>query len=164
MNDTIWLKAEGYQVAFEVRQTGPVEEDLDMRIVFILDPHLGNMRLEAEPIPVMVSDIPRLISYFEDHIAQLQKDPDSESFTFVLMDLQMQLQALSGEIRAADDGEFTMRFLVNVGKAEDGLRVYAGGESVIYLENVNAFLTAMRQLMSDLATSPPSPEGDREKE
>jgi len=151
MNSTIRLQARGYQVVFEVKQTQPVEDDLDMRIAFTLDPHLGGMTVEAIPIRVMLADLSRLITYFEDHITRLEHDPDSKSFTFVPLDLQFQLQAFSGEVRAPNDGEFTMRFMVNVGSTEEGTSVYVGGESVIYLEELNHFLTSLRQLLAELA-------------
>ena len=99
MNSTLRLQARGYQVVFEVKQTQPVEGFLDIRIAFTLDPRLGGITVEAVPISVMLADLSRLITYFEDHITRLEQDPDSESFTFVPLDLQFQLQAFSGEVR-----------------------------------------------------------------
>ena len=151
MNSTLRLQARGYQVVFEVKQTQPVEGFLDIRIAFTLDPRLGGITVEAVPISVMLADLSRLITYFEDHITRLEQDPDSESFTFVPLDLQFQLQAFSGEVRAPNDGEFTMQFMVNVGLTEEGTRVYVGGESLIYLEELNQFLSSLRQLLAELA-------------
>ena len=75
---------------------------------------------------------------------------DSESYTFIPPDLQFQLQALSGQIRSQDDGEFTLRFMLNTGKSNpEGFAVYVGGEAVISLENVNRFLSSISCLLAE---------------
>jgi hypothetical protein len=146
------LKTEGYEISFELETMQTLKDEFGVRVGFLLDPSLGNIALTSSPVPLSLKDLQRLKIYLEEHIAHLQENPDSESYTFVPLDLQFQLQAFSGEVRSQDDGEFTLRFMINVGMpSEDSSSVYVGGEAVVTLENVNRFLSLISCLLSEKA-------------
>jgi hypothetical protein len=97
----------------------------------------------------------RLAGYFEEHIAQLRQNPDSESQVFVPTELGFHVQALAGEVDQDREGEFSVRFFVNVGQSKvKGHRVYVGGESVVTLEQVRTFLTSLHDAMTALSGIP----------
>ena len=122
-----------------------------MIVEFILDQHLGDIMVKSVPTFIAASDLYRLATYFEEHIAQLLRHPDRASCTFVPMELGFQVQALAREVHAENDGEFSVRFLVNVGKSKDeGERVYVGGESVVTLKNIRRFIASLHEALADL--------------
>ena len=101
--------------------------------------------------PQRRSDLYRLATYFEEHIVQLLQNPDGASSTFVPMELGFQVQALAGEVHAENDGEFSVRFLVNVGKSKDeGEKVYVGGEAVVTLKNIRKFIASLHEALANL--------------
>ena len=99
-----------------------------------------------------IKDLERLVNYFEEHIACLKVDPDNESSTFITYGLGFQVQALSGEVRSLSDGEFTMRFMVNVGQSDfEASRTYIGGESEVTLENIESFTSSLQSILRKLS-------------
>lgn len=87
----------------------------------------------------------------QTHVAQFLQHPDRASYTFVPMELGFQVQALAGEVHAENDGVFSVRFLVNVGKSKnEGERVYVGGESVVTLKNIRKFIASLHAALADL--------------
>ncbi len=144
----IVLNTTGYQLTFELKELQHSKDNLDLTIVFSLDPRLSNVVVKSIPMPILISDLQGMIDYFEEHIASLQENPDSEGYTFVTLDLQFQMQAFSGEVRSPDDGEFTLRSMVNIGKLNsEGSSVYVGGETLVTLENINSFISSIRDVI-----------------
>ena len=74
----------------------------------------------------------------------------SESYVFVtLWSLACQVQALAGEVQGGDNGEFSVRFFVNVGESSPaGHRVYIGGESVVTLKKLRMFLASLHEALA----------------
>lgn len=145
------LETDGYQVSFDLKETPIYAEDVEMVVELVLDQYLGSIAAQSVPTLIAVRDLYRLVEYFEAHIAQLLRHPDHESSTFVPMELGFQVQALAGEVQAENAGEFSLRFLVNVGRSEaDGHRVYAGGEAVVTLTNLRRFVTSLQETLADL--------------
>lgn len=141
------LETEGYQIVFNLKSLESTKEDLDLIVEF----HLDCFAVKSIPAFIAIKDLHRLVSYFEEHIASLQVDPDSESYTFSTYGLGFQVQALAGEVRSPDDGEFSMRFMVNVGQANvDASRTYVGGESVVTLANIQGFTSSLQGVLADL--------------
>ena len=154
MSRTCLLQTSGYRVLFELKDLETTTAYVDMVVEFQLDPCLGGSLVKSEPTFVAMSDLQRLLAYFDQHIAYLQQDPDSESDIFVPLELGFQVQALSGEVRSQCDGEFSIRFMVNVGKSKDeDCRVYVGGESVVTLEQIKNFTSLIHGVMAELGAS-----------
>ena len=129
------LETEGSQIVFELRSL-PTKKELDLIVNFRLEPQMGAFCVRSIPTFIALSDLQRLITYFEEHATHLLNDPDTQSHTFVPMGLGFQLQALSGEIfsenQAALEGEFTLRLMVNVGRSHhEATSVYVGGEMLV---------------------------------
>ena len=103
------------------------------------------------------SDIQRLIAYFKQHIANLRTNPDHQSQAFVPMELGFQLQALAGELYPDDDGEFTLRFMINVGKSSaEETAVYVGSETVVMLADVKQFMASLQGIPVKLPHASPA--------
>jgi len=151
MSQKCFLETDGYRVSFDLKDVQTSKEYVDMVVEFTLDQHLGDIVVQSVPTFIASSDLRRLATYFEEHIAQLLQNPDSESSTFVPMELGFQAQALTGKVHADNDGEFSLRFLVNVGSSKDeGERVYVGGESVVTLKNIRKFIVSLHEALTDL--------------
>lgn len=148
---SIILKTEGYTVTFELTRFKNLHTSLDLTVIFALDPQLGNIEIKSIPMPITLRDLQDLTTYLEQHMANLQKDPNSEAYIFVPMDLQFQLQASLGEVRSPNDGEFTLQFMINVGRQKEGSpSVYVGGETVVTVENINSFISSIRQALKEI--------------
>ena len=111
------LETEGYRICFALQETQAAKESAEVVVELILDRNLGDVAVQSVPTLMTVRDLSRLVAYFEAHIARLQQHPDSESDVFVPLELGFQVQALAGEVQAGDDGEFSVRFFVNVGES-----------------------------------------------
>jgi hypothetical protein len=143
------LETEGYRLCFALQETQAAKESAEVVVELILDRSLGDVVVQSVPTLMTVGDLSRLVAYFEAHIARLQQYPDSESDVFVPLELGFQVQALAGEVQAEDDGEFSVRFFVNVGESsQPGHRVYIGGESVVTLKNLRMFLASLREALA----------------
>ncbi len=139
------LETEGARITFELEKA--TEQHFNLAIQFALDPHLGGFSLNSPPTFITTSDIQRLIAYFEQHIAHLRTNPDHESQPFVPMELGFQLQALAGELYPDDDGEFTLRFMIYVGKSPaEETSVYVGSETVVMLAHVRQFMASLQDI------------------
>ncbi|WP_322657512.1 hypothetical protein [Dendronalium sp. ChiSLP03b] len=52
------------------------------------------------------------------------------------------------------DGEFSIRFMVNVGQTNvEVSRTYVGGESVVTLENIQSFISSLQGVLRELGCS-----------
>ena len=148
MSHKALLETEGYLVMFEIKTIDTSEIDLDVVISFQLNSQISAISFCSDHNLIAKEDLQRLIVYFIQHIENLKQDPDTESFTFVPMDLAFQLQALSGEIRSQTDGEFGVRMMINVGRScQEASSTYLGGESTVTLESIQNFITSIDTLM-----------------
>jgi hypothetical protein len=138
-------------VSFNLEDVQASKEHVNMVIEFALDAYLGGIVVKSIPAFTAVSDLYRLTTYFEEHIAQLRQNPDSESYTFFPMELGFQAQALEGEVHIENDGDFSLRTLLNVGRNKDaGERVYVGGESVVTVKSIRKFIASLHEALTDL--------------
>lgn len=151
MDKKCFLETEGYRILFALKDVQASQEYVDMIVEFTLDQHLGGIMVKSVPTCIASSDLHQLVTYFEEHIAQLLRNSDRESCLFVPLELGFQVQALAGEVYAENDGEFSVRFLLNVGKSKDeGERVYVGGESVVTLKNIRRFIASLHEALANL--------------
>src|SRR5437588_11301888 len=112
------LETEGFRVVFNLRNPDAAREYVDGRIELSLQPGLSPLSIQSMPTFLGVTDFRQLVAYFEEHLRRLRDDPGAESTVFVPLELGFQIQALAGEVNEQDEGEFTVRFLVNVGQQE----------------------------------------------
>ena len=148
MSHTCTLSGETYAADFELRPARSAEH-LDLAISL----HLHDRRsfVVSTPSFIAIADLHRLRDYLNDHLRQLQSNPDAQSFLFTPLELGFQLQALDGEVRAPDDGECTVRLMVQVASGEDHPRLYVGCESVVTATAMRSFIAQL-----DAAASSPS--------
>src|SRR5438132_8824941 len=106
MRNDVILKTEGYQVSFELKRFPDFDTSLDLTVVFSLDSRIRKVEVQSIPMPIYLRALDDLTIYLEQHISDLKRDPRSESYTFVPMDLQFRMQAFAGDILSADEGEF----------------------------------------------------------
>ncbi len=145
MSNQFLLKTDGYQVLFNLTHLEHTKDYLDAIFEFRLDPQLANVSVKSPQTFISIKDLQELIAYFENHITRLQNNPDSQSEPFVTWELGFQVQALSGEIRSPQDGEFDILFMVNVGQGNEEVgSTYVGGESAVTLENIQRFISSVR--------------------
>ena len=150
MTSKLFLNTEGYQVSFEMKTIPDLPDEFEVTISFRLDPRLDNVTFTSTPSALPFKELQALADYFTPHIELLKSNPNGDSDTFVPLDLQFQLQAFAGEVRSPDDGEFTLQFMINMGKPEKGsTSVYVGGEGVVTLEEINRFLASVKRLLAD---------------
>jgi hypothetical protein len=147
------LEAAGYRVAFAFQNGSPAGEYVDTAVELSLAAGLGDITLRSQPTFLALRDLHRFAAYFEDHIANLRKDSSREAALFVPQELGFQVQALAGDVIADDEGEFTLRFMLNVGHDDDGGRVYAGAESVISVGRTKEFVAALEGIASGILQS-----------
>jgi hypothetical protein len=141
-----WLETEGYRVLFDFKTLSNQPNYLDLNLEFYLDFFGSQTIIKSSPSFIAISDLQRLINYFKEHIIHLRQDPETESYLFTPLELGFQIQALSGEIRDKDDGEFSLRFMINMNANSDNSSSYFGGESVIYLKNLKNFINSLSKI------------------
>lgn len=107
--------------------------------------------MKSVPTFIAISDLQELVTYLERHITSLQLDPSSESDTFVPKELGFQVRALSGEVISPTEGEFSLLFMVNVGRSnEEVSSTYLGGESEVTIENIQSFKSSVQAVLVEL--------------
>jgi hypothetical protein len=145
MRHTCTLSGETYAADFDLRPARAVDY-LDLTISL----HLDDRRdfVVSTPSFIAVSDLHRLRAYLNDHLSALASNPDAQSFVFAPLELGFQLQALSGEVRAPDDGECTVRLMVQIASRQEHPRLYVGCESVVTVTAIRSFTAQL-----DAATS-----------
>lgn len=149
------LDTGGYQLVFEFTRPDPAREYVDATIELSFPAELGVASVRSVPTFITVRDLRRLGSYLEAHIAELQEDSRKEAEAFVPLELGFQAQALSGEVDPAGEGEFTLRFMVNVGdQSENGGRVYVGAEGIVEVTRVRDFIAALEAVLVAIIASP----------
>jgi len=148
------LETDGFQISVDLNTIETSKEHVGITVELVLDKHLGNVVIKSVPTCITLSDLWRLAVYFEEHIERLRQNFDSESYTFAPMELGFQLQALEGEIHQEHDGEFSLRFLLNVGEgSKQNHRVYIGGESVVTLKSIRIFIASLHEALAALSRS-----------
>jgi hypothetical protein len=145
-----FLETEGYRIVFELKSLETTKQEIDLIVEFHLNSHLGDLAVKSIPAFISIQDLQRLITYFEEHIARLQENPDSEAYTFTTYGLSFQLQGLSGEVRSPNDGEFSIRVMLNLGQSNlEASRTYVGGESVVTLANIHSFTSSLQIILTE---------------
>ena len=72
------------------------------------------------------------------------------SSNVVNSELDFSLQTLAGEIEGGE-GEFSIRFMLNIGRSKEDTNVYVGAEGAISLEEVVKFQTSITKLLSKIS-------------
>lgn len=151
MIGTCLLETDGYRVLFQLKHLDTSKEYFDAVVEFMPDPHLAKISLKSVPTFIAISDLQELVTYLDRHIASLQQDPNSESDTFVPKELGFQVRALSGEVISPTEGEFSLLFMVNVGRSnEEVSSTYLGGESEVTIENIQSFKSSVQAVWVEL--------------
>jgi hypothetical protein len=146
------LETEGYRVVFHLQNLDASREYFDGSVELSLQPDLGELVIKSPPTFLGVSDLRRLVTYFEEHISRLQGDPDAEAPVFVPLELGFQVQALSGDVGPETEGEFTLRFMLNVGQREGCSRTYVGAEAVTTVQSVRDFTASLDTVLAEVVT------------
>lgn len=145
------LETDGFLICIGLNSLNKESKNIDSLITFLLDASIEKLSIQSVPTYIAVNDLQRLANYFEQHVKYLQQDPNRESHPFVPVELGFQVQALQGEVRSERDGEFSIRFMVNVGKrSATSTNVYVGGEAVVTLENIKNFISSIRTALTEL--------------
>ncbi|HYT93729.1 MAG TPA: hypothetical protein VEL76_33730 [Gemmataceae bacterium] len=147
------LDAGGYQVTFAFHNGRASREYLDAVVELSLPAELGAVAVKSQPTFIAVKDLQRLAAYLGEHVAALQRDPDRDAPLFVPLELGFQLQALSGDVDSDNDGEFTLRFMINVGQPAEGSRVYVGAESTVEVVRIREFIASLEGIASESSRS-----------
>jgi hypothetical protein len=149
------LATAGFLVSFKLTPLPATREYVDVIMWLVFDPSSNLLPIQSVPRVMSRFDFEQLGMYFEQHVHAIQRDPQQESAPFTPTQLGFQVRAASGEIRSAADGSFTAQVLLNVGRAgQDETTVYAGGETVVYLDDLNRFLATMRIMLRQMHDAP----------
>lgn len=151
MKDTVTLQANGYRIVFHFRPVTSSPRHLDLVTSFALDPMIGNFTISSVPTFITLDDLEELATYFEQHLTHLQHDPDSESDTFVPLELGFKVTALSGKVVDGDEGEFSPDFKINVGSHAQGTRVYVGAKATVDVRQIRRFIADLRAALARAA-------------
>jgi hypothetical protein len=129
---TATLRGSGISVVFDRLGTDAEVMTFDIRV-------LGDryqVRIPARKGCVMSgSDLAELAMCVRQHVGGNYSHDFEESPAFFTDELDFELQCLDGEIESWSDGEFTIRFMLQVGRSLDEGRVYAGFEFVVSVED-----------------------------
>jgi hypothetical protein len=148
MLETCVLKTEGYSILLEFLQMRPSARDMLIRTTLILNPLLSDVSYTSTQTWILASDMERLVAYFEEHMKSLKEDNNHVSRTFVDLDLHFQIQAFEGDTSADNVGEFSLQFMLNVGRSGQGhTYTYLGCESVVTVQDVTAFMNSTRAVL-----------------
>lgn len=141
------LEADGFTIIFECYKFNKEEQFLICKIKILFEKQFDKSPIEKQNCYLSAKDLYNLNTYFDNHITNLRIKSNDESFVFVNSELDFSLQALDGEIEE-NKGEFSIRFMINIGKSKKETNVYAGVEGTILMESVSIFQTSIKNLLS----------------
>ncbi|WP_433932487.1 hypothetical protein AB3662_48110 [Sorangium cellulosum] len=144
------MSANGYGAIFRLWRAPLSSEHVDAEIEMYLDASRRDTLVRSSRAFISVKDLRRLASYLDEHIALLMSKPNESSPIFVPLEMGFQIQALSGEVDSSEDGVFSMRLMINVGKSETGENVYVGCEGSIDVEHVRLFIAGIEAALNEL--------------
>lgn len=149
------LETNGYQIVFNLKSVDKPQADfVDSIVEFQLDSRLGELSARSIPTFIHFKDLQRLVTYFQQHIATLKENSDSDSHAFVTYGSGFVIQAFSGSVLSESEGFFTIQFMVNVGEAyEKACSTYVGGESVVTFANIRNFTSSLQAALNELSYS-----------
>jgi len=149
MQDICLLETVGYSVSLEFLEWRPTIRDVLIRTTLTLNPQLGKVTVACDPTWILTNDVGRLVAYLEQHIQALRKDSNHISHAYVDSELHFLVQAFEGEIRAENSGEFSLQFMLNIGRSDhDAANTYLGCNSVVAVQNVTAFIGTSRAMLA----------------
>lgn len=140
MSNACTLSGETYSADFDLRPARAADyRDLTISL------HLHDRRSFVVSVPsfIAIADLHRLRDYLKSHLSALQSDPEAQSIVFTPLELGFQLQALGGEVRSPDDGECTVRLMVQVASGEDHPRLYVGCEGTVTVAALCSFIAQL---------------------
>ena len=144
------LNTKGYQVTFEILTIPDCTDAFDTIIHFLLDPRLEAVAFQSVRAPLTIETLQRLTTYLEQHLVKIQDESFTDYYAFVPDNLLFVVEALAGGWDAPDDIEFSLRFMINMEQGHvDLTSIYAGGEAVITVQNVDSFLASVKQLIAE---------------
>ncbi|MBE9114605.1 hypothetical protein IQ249_01725 [Lusitaniella coriacea LEGE 07157] len=145
------LQTDGYQVLLDFEFTDLTSEYIDSIIELNFNKKLSMPCIRSVKTYVSKEDLQLLIQYLENHINQLKKNKEHESLAFVSGELGFQVTALSGFVESSEYCEFSLLFMVNVGKPNEEISsTYIGAESMVTLDNVQDFICSLKSVISEL--------------
>lgn len=146
--------AKGFRADF-VFEPLSIDESVDLEIGISLARTPRDRLATSIKALIFYKDVLGLADYLEEHISLLSGNPDAKSHVFTALELGFQLQAMEGEVREDDDGEFSLRIMVNTtdpgGECD---RVYVGCEGVVDVAQARHFAAKLRDIVRRLALSP----------
>lgn len=150
MARTVLLQANGFVASFDLGSIADTNKYFDIIVGLQLDPRVGQVQIFSHPSKTYAGDMRALAQYLRQHIQLLWDNPDTHSPTFVPLELAFQLEALSGEVWSLDEGEFSIRLMLNVGARDrEDTNVYVGAEASITLSSVHQFVADLDSLLND---------------
>lgn len=148
------LKSVGLKLDVGVLQFVPVniyvnDGVFDFNIFCALDSGFSGFLSEKFFCRLYRRDIERLISYFDSHVKGLVAGELAESFTYVNLENDMHITALSGDAVDLSDGEFSIRILFNCGQGEKATtNTYFGFETVVDVSDLNKFCIGLKGFLA----------------
>ncbi|GCE12313.1 hypothetical protein [Tengunoibacter tsumagoiensis] len=148
MIQTLVLATEGYRISFELKPIEQRPDAFETTITFFRNPRLDMLTLTSSPVTLSRETLQRLVTYFEQHMMNMQDESFGDSIVFVPMNLQFQVQALAGDRNGPDDGAFSLRFMLNMERPDEEISsIYVGAEAIITFEQTNRFLSDVKKLL-----------------
>jgi hypothetical protein len=90
-----------------------------------------------------------LCAYFEKHIVAQQLGSLDEPFEFVIYERQFRIQAMIGYIVSDTDGEFPIRFMINIGNDLNHHPIYIGIDTIVPIIHVREYISSLRQFLDN---------------
>lgn len=146
------LETSGYQIVFYLRTLDYSIRAIGMIIVLAVEPGHEGVSGRSTATRIMIEDLLSLKTYFEQHIHKLTEDYNNK--TNIVSNHYtptFQIKALAGNVISENEGNFTIRFMVNVGRQEEkgDPSTYVSAESVVTFANIRSFTVSLQAAIDE---------------
>ncbi len=127
------------------------EKSLKTSTELFLPQELNSAICPSEERLIYIEEWRRLCDYLEKHIADQQVSYPEESYVFTTYELIFSIQALTGRVKSDTEGNFSIRFMVNIGLDPDARnRIFAGIQTVVQVAEVRKFVSELRNFLAEV--------------
>jgi hypothetical protein len=152
------LSVEGFDVVFSLNRFKDSLSIMDVEIEIRPESDLAMNAFRSISSFVAIKDLYRFLGYFEEILKHSNSGRRQKLPVYVPLELGFQVQVLEGEMETEEEGYFTIRVMVNLGRnAKHGTHVYAGCEGLVDAARIREFNIALRAVLEAFKNNDTSP-------
>jgi hypothetical protein len=148
------LEAEGYKLIFYIDNPKLIHDSIaifPIAILMVITTNRGGISSRTCAFRVLDIDLYGLISYLQNHINELLKNPLAVAKPFFMGSRSMmEMQAFPGQGLSLNEEAFSLKSMINISDERDDEGIFMGAEASITFTQVNDFILPLKVALDKL--------------